>query len=167
MADTGVIIVFATAFIPLLVAWSSTRSTKPFRVRSAHPWAFFWSLPFALAGMLAPVPLIFRSQQPPATALALSRGIFLVSLVIIVGSAVQGLRHTFRRSQSAAMVVVLCFILQGTFGLLLSGGPALILGIAMADGVAVGVTIIGGVLFAGWLVLMAVASERTVKWLAR
>ena len=163
---TLLLIVLASVVIPMVVAWSSTLSAQPFRFWKAHPWTFFWGAPVVVS-LVSFVPLAFfrQSQQIPWTVLLLTRMFWFVSIVVILSSAVHGLRLTLQKSPWRAVLVVVFFVIQGAFGLLLSGGPAPILGAPMTDALAIFLTVLFGAVFAGWLSLMAVASGFALGWL--
>lgn len=168
MLITVIAIAIATLAVPVLVGWATASPAKSsLQFWSAHPWLFFWCLPLVVVA--AQLPLVIMRRQvttPPQVIGWLGTALVLATGVIIIASAVQGIRVTVARSRSRAAVVLNLLAMQGSLGVLLSGGPAS-LGLPMSESVAMVLTVSLGVAFAAWIGVMALASRTAATWLGR
>src|SRR4051794_11373048 len=115
-------IVLASVVVPAGVAWFTSRSGEPFRSWSQHPWVFFWCAPFVPIVVFLPIAVIWREQIPSLVMMPMVV-LWILSAVVIVLSAVHGLRLTYRRSRWRFTLVMTFFVAEGAFGILLSGDP--------------------------------------------
>lgn len=164
MTGALLFIVLASMLVPIAVAWCTSRAGQPFRSWKAHPWIFFWCTPFVLFVLFLPSTLIWR-QQIPSIVMVPTAALSILSTVVVVLSAVHGLRQTYRRSRWKATLVITFFVVQGAFSFLLSGGPPALRAAPTSDVLAVLLSLFSGIVFAAWLGLMAGASEFASTWL--